>query len=270
MVNPMISRVSREMLRTEEAPFPWNGVSAGIVLRQPPWGGGGGWSWGAAGAFAPREVALMRRTLALHLNVAPEDLRSMRQVHGAEVVRRHREDALHHGDPPADAQWTTDTRLALIATVADCCPVVLADRSTGAVAIAHAGWSGAAAGVVNATARALRANGSAPGDLWCWVGPRADGHRYEVGEEVAVQFQRYPGALHPAAPHEPASRGQADRWFLDISAVVRHQAEEEGIPSPQVLCSPGGTMGSRRYHSHRRDRFRAGRMAAWVVRTAPE
>ena len=49
--------------------------------------------------------------------------------------------------PDADIVVSDDPSLALAIQTADCVPLLIADRATGAVAAAHAGWRGLAAGV---------------------------------------------------------------------------------------------------------------------------
>jgi polyphenol oxidase len=81
----------------------------------------------------------------------------LRQVHGATVVRV--------GEPGgaagarADAAVTDRRGCALAVLTADCAPVALASGE-GVIGVAHAGWRGVAAGVVEATVREMRALGA--------------------------------------------------------------------------------------------------------------
>src|SRR5690606_41212797 len=70
---------------------------------------------------------------------------------------------------------------------ADCLPVVLAAAAGSEVAVAHAGWRGLAAGVLEATVAAMHA---APGRLLAWLGPAAGPQAYEIGAEVFDAFVR--------------------------------------------------------------------------------
>ena len=70
-----------------------------------------------------------------------------------------------HGGPPApvaDAAVTRERGVVCAMLTADCLPVLFADRAGTAVGIAHAGWRGLAAGVLEATVAALRDLGAQP------------------------------------------------------------------------------------------------------------
>ena len=56
---------------------------------------------------------------------------------------------------------------ALAVLVADCLPVLFAARDGSAVAVAHAGWRGLAAGILERTVQALTGRGT----LQAWIGP---------------------------------------------------------------------------------------------------
>lgn len=88
-------------------------------------------------------------------------------VHGSHVVAV---------DSPArygacDGLVTTRANLVLGVTAADCGTVLLRDACGLAIGACHVGWRGAAAGIVPATVRAMRALGAAPEHLLAYVGP---------------------------------------------------------------------------------------------------
>ena len=199
----------------------------------------------------------MGRVLAAELRVPPQRLRRLRQVHGTRTVRRYLGEPSDETAPAADAHWTTDRCVVLVVSAADCCPVLIADASGTVVGAAHAGWKGTVEGVVPSLVTQL-STVTAVMDLWCWIGPCADGSHYEVRTPVAERFSHYPGALRRI----PDS---AARWLLDLPSVLRQQLITCGVDERQILLSGNGTMTSTRHHSHRRDHFRAGRMAAWAT-----
>ncbi len=108
-----------------------------------------------------------------------------RQVHGRDLVSPDTElPAGMHVLGEADALITRRSGILLAVTVADCVPVYLVDPETRLIGLAHAGWRGTAAGVVDATLRALRDRGSTLGSLYVHLGPAICGECYEVGPEV--------------------------------------------------------------------------------------
>jgi len=251
------------MLRIEYADLPIPAVTAGVVLRSQPTGNPGGVSLWASGGYAPREVALTRRILAATLRRPPDTFRMLRQVHGDTVLYRSvSENRADSSDPPrGDAHWTREPGVVLLANVADCCPVVVAHQSGRFVGLAHSGWRGTAAQITAKLIGTICRDSEAPCDpreLHLWVGPCAEAERYEVGPDTAVHFQEYPDALHP----HPGNR---EKYLLDVAGTIGRQAIAAGVPEERITLSPGGTIGDGRYHSHRRDGYHAGRMAAFVT-----
>ncbi|PYR19369.1 MAG: peptidoglycan editing factor PgeF [Acidobacteria bacterium] len=212
------------------------------------------------------------------------------QVHGASVVVRRLGDAERPGEPDesfpdADIIVSDDPAFALGIQAADCVPLLIADRRTNAVAAAHAGWKGMAAGVPLVTVDALcRHLGSQPADLVAAVGPSVGACCYEVGADVLDAFRR--GGFDGAARQgwfftvpQPSAKNASmtglprtprpDHWFFDGWAAARRQLEAAGIPPDQIhvagLCTASH---QETLCSYRRDGRRAGRIAG-AIRCAP-
>ena len=170
--------------------------------------------------------------------------------------------------PEADGIVTADRSVALVVRVADCAPVLLADRRTGVVAAVHAGWRSTMQGIVAAAVERLSAeSGSPPADLMAAIGPSLGTCCGEMGEEVVDAFR--------VAGHDQSALG---RWFIrapgkrphfDLWAANREQLEKAGLPADAIhvagLCT-------RTYpdifHSYRAAGTNAGRMAAVIRRRA--
>ena len=147
-------------------------------------------------------------TLRAGLPSAPHWLR---QVHGTTV--RRVDDALPEGDasaerrrmeaePEADAAVTAVPGAVLAVLTADCLPVVFAARDGREVGVAHAGWRGLAAGVLEATVDAMRTR---PDGLVAWLGPAAGPQAYESREVRAAFTGREPDAAAPSSRPAPAT-----------------------------------------------------------------
>jgi polyphenol oxidase len=235
-------------------------VVAGVLTRRGFVSNPGGASFWPGGIHSRRETHLTRRLLAHRLRRDITGFRLLHQIHGTTVIRRWAGEA--SGDsasalPEADGHFTTDAGVTLVVNVADCCPVLVVSPDPPIAGIAHAGWRGAAGGIVVTLVRRMEAEGARVSDLHGWVGPCADGTMYEVGTEVAAQFGAYPEALAPH-PDEDA------KSYLDVTRVVRRQLTDIGVPPEHLAGSPGATLSDRRYHSYRRSGFAAGRMAAFL------
>ena len=120
-----------------------------------------------------------RRAVANRLGVARQ-WAEVRQVHGSEVRRV----ASPGVAGEADALWTDEPGLPLSVFTADCFGVVLA--ATGAVGVAHAGWRGAASGVVIRLREEMSDGGHPPERAA--VGPGIGPCCFEVEVEVARRF----------------------------------------------------------------------------------
>ncbi|WP_343225026.1 peptidoglycan editing factor PgeF [Luteimonas sp. MC1895] len=203
-------------------------------------------------------------TLRAGLPSAPHWLR---QVHGTGVLRV--DDVLPEGDataerrrmeaePEADAAVTSVAGAVLAVLTADCLPVVFAARDGREVGVAHAGWRGLAAGVLEATIDAMRAPA---GGLVAWLGPAAGPDAYEVGEEVRVAFtDRDPDAASAFVATRPG------HWHVDLYALARRRLRAAGVAEGDIHGGDQCTISDgKRFFSHRRD-ARTGRMAtvAWL------
>ena len=223
------------------------------------------WLLGAAG---DGDRAAAWATLARAMGVDEAHLARAHQVHGASLIVRRAADAPgpeHEALADADILVSDDPSLVLAIQTADCVPLLIADRRTGAVAAAHAGWRGLAAGVPGATVGALaREFGSAPGDLVAAVGPSISAERYEVGADV---HERFAAAGFSAAQLErwllPGFR--PDRLQFDGCRSAGDQLVAAGLASANVHVSALCTASHPDlFCSYRRDGKGAGRIAAAI------
>jgi polyphenol oxidase len=217
---------------------------------------------GASVGDDPAAVAENRGRVAAAFGVATTRVARLDQVHGAAVH-------VAGGDATGltgDAWVGDDPEWLLVVSAADCLPVLLVDRRRGAVAAAHAGWRGAAAGIARATVDALgRHFGSDPADLQAWLGPSIQGACYQVGPEVVAAVRADPTVPAGVAWPDPVVAG---RWRLDVPAAVRAQLEAAGVPAAMISASATCThCAADRCFSHRRDAGRTGRH--WAVVRAP-
>jgi YfiH family protein len=205
---------------------------------------------GAHVGDSPAAVAENRRRVCAQLSL-PAEPAWLEQVHGTHVADL---DAPGDGHAPADAVLTRRAGRVCAVQVADCMPVLFAARDASAVAVAHAGWRGLAAGVLEATVAKLRV---APGQLIAWLGPAISARHFEVGGEVREAFL----AGDPAAS-VAFTQNERGRWQCDLGALARRRLAALGVTEVAggMWCTYADPA---RFFSFRRD-GRCGRMAALV------
>ena len=228
-------------------------------------------AWAAiAGAFDP---------------VAP--LLRLRQVHGRKAVVAEQLDQAGTSELSAADIIVSGTAGRVIAVqVADCGPLLVADKRLGVVAAAHAGWRGLALGVPGATVQALMTRyGSNPHDLVAAIGPSVGACCYEVGPDVREAFRSggfpagsenrwFSDAPVPSAGNPPmvglASQPRQGHAFFDGWTSAIDQLKDVGIPDEQIACARLCTASHPAVLcSYRRDGVRAGRMAGAIRASRP-
>jgi YfiH family protein len=182
----------------------------------------------------------------------------LNQVHGNAVIDLAALPA-HHPVPQADASISTVPRVACAVLVADCLPVLFCSLNGRAVAAAHAGWRGLAAGILANTVEALcLAAHCEPSELLAWLGPCIGPRQFEVGADVLGAF------AGDEAHFVPRSRADGSaRWLADLPALARERLLRCGVTrlSGGHWCT---VEDHQRFYSFRRDRI-TGRQAAAIT-----
>ena len=150
------------------------GVSSGVY---------GSLNCGYGSKDDPALVAQNRRRAAAAMGLAPDQLAAVYQVHGTDVVTA-RDGAPENRDQLARADGLVTQRrgLGLSILTADCLPLLLVDAGGTVIGACHAGWRGAAAGIVNTTLATMRAAGAGP--ITALIGPTIRQPSYQVGIDM--------------------------------------------------------------------------------------
>lgn len=188
------------------------GASSGIFA---------GLNCGTGSTDQAEAVAINRGRVAEALQLAPDHLVSVHQVHSP--------DALHvtaplRLRPQADAMVTATPGLGLAILTADCQPVLFADARAGVIGAAHAGWRGAKEGVLEATLLAMEALGAARANIAAVIGPCISQAAYEVGPEFFESF----------TDDDPETRrffaqGSGDRMLFDLPGYGLWRLRAAGV-----------------------------------------
>ena len=188
----------------------------------------------------------------------------LRQVHGAQVAVAAKGNDVSGPRPEADVAVTDDPSIAIGVRVADCAPILIADRRQHVVGAAHAGWRGTVHRAAVAAVRGMHERfGSRTDDLVAAIGPCLGACCGEVGPDVVAAFRE---AGHSA---ESLARwftsGHGDRFQLDLSRANHDQLAETGVPPSQIHVSGLCTKSFPNvFHSYRVRRERAGRMVGMI------
>lgn len=196
------------------------------------------------------------------LGVPPSRLYLASQVHGrTALVLSGTEEREAVAVECADALVTSAAGVACCLRVADCVPVLIGDRRSGAVAAVHSGWRGTVANVVGAAILALRKSVDAgERDLVAAIGPHIGPCCFEVDQDVAEKL-----AACPAGP-KAVLAVQDRRARVDLRMIVRAELEDSGISASDIDDIRGCTAcDAERFFSYRRDREKSGRMLAAIV-----
>jgi YfiH family protein len=160
------------------------------------------------------------------------------QVHGAEVRFHGPGDAGLHLAEACDGHATAAPGVLLAVTTADCVPVFVVDPTQRAVAVLHAGWRGAAGGILEEGVAVMEARfQTRPSDVHVHLGPAICGSCYEVGPEVFA-------ALGLPEPPGPAP--------VDLRRALADRAVALGVSVERISISAHCTRCDRdQLFSHR-------------------
>lgn len=166
-------------------------------------------------------VQINRDRVAEAMEVAPEHLVTVHQVHSAEVILV---DAPIVARPRVDGMVSNTPGILLGILTADCQPVLLHDPDAGVIGAAHAGWRGTKQGVLEATVAAMEQLGAVRGQIRAVIGPSISQSAYEVGPEFMAAFLADdPENARFFAP------GTGDRALFDLPAFGLSRLRAAGV-----------------------------------------
>jgi YfiH family protein len=204
------------------------------------------------------------------------------------ALKQFHSDVVHLFDaPPAqpcrgDASATDRAGLLLGIQTADCVPILLVDPKKRTVAAVHAGWRGTLQRiVVKAIGHMQMQFGTKPGDLLAAIGPAIGGCCYEVGTEVAIQFQSQfadahewfdefrtgdePNPIQWLNMMPPGHQPPPKNVLLDLRKANRAQLVAAGLRPQNIFVNELCTACQRDlFFSYRKEGAESGRLMAVV------
>ena len=212
---------------------------------------------------APAAVAENRARMAGALGVAPGRFLVPYQIHSSEAVIVSAPWATE-ARPRVDGIVTATPGLALGVTGADCGTILFADPRAGVIGAAHAGWSGALHGVLEATLGAMEKCGARRADVATALGPMIGPQSYEVGPEYRARFL----AASPDHARFFAASINPQHFMFDLPAFIAMRLERARVGGFESL-GLDTYADDKRFYSYRRSVHRKeadyGRLVAAVT-----
>jgi YfiH family protein len=175
------------------------------------------------------------------------------QIHSSKVhlIRRGEAASVRF---PADGLVTDDPGICLTVSVADCLPLYLYDPETPAIGIAHLGWRGIVAGIVeNCVETFQRKLGTSAGRIEALLGPCIGRCCYQVTPEVAILFP------------ESCIERREGRIFLDLEAAAGGRLTACGVLENSIFSADECTScRNELFFSYRAEGDRSGKMIAFI------
>lgn len=186
---------------------------------------------------------------------AYEHGKTVLKVDAADCGRGYLSDPL----PPCDGLVTDDPAVTLITGHADCMAFYFYDPVKRAIGLCHAGWRGALARIGSEVVRMMQeCYGSDPKDILAGVGPSICPGCFEVGEDVARDFERaFPDCTLRGT--NAAGNPTVDLWQVAVSQFL-----DSGILPQNIELMGVCTFEDERLYSHRRDKGKTGGMSAFL------
>ena len=197
---------------------------------------------------APEVIEQNLSLFCSDLGVSPADLARSYQVHGDKIWVTGRA-GYQSG---FDAMISVQPGVFAGVGIADCTPILLADPITRVCAAIHAGWKGTVAKIVEKTAKRMMENrGSNPADILAYIGPCISFDHFEVGDEVAAQFD------------QAFKTRKGAKWHVDLKTA--NAAQLLGLGIQQIEIDQACTVENNAdFFSHRTEKGVTGRMLALI------
>lgn len=177
------------------------------------------------------------RRFAKAADVDIENMVYSMQTHTANVIRVTKADCgngiiLPQKFSDVDGMVTNEPGVCLVTTYADCVPLYFVDTAVRAIGLSHSGWRGTLENIAEATINMMKTEfGSSPSDITAFIGPSICKSCYEVGEDVASQFEQVYNQ------GEVVHNISAGKYLLDLHAANVINMKNSGIPKEQIYVT---------------------------------
>jgi len=207
---------------------------------------------------AEEQVLQNRKILQHFFNGA--SLTIPKQCHGIKVVQITKD---NNTEQPldTDALVTNVPGLVIGVLSADCVPILFYDPIKQVLGAAHAGWKGTVANIVEATLKKMQAAYDCrSSDIQAYIGPSISIPHFEVGEEVANQFETLDLNNCIQRP-TVGSKPHIDLWLANQFLLRRAGVKDSNI-HVAGMCTYDHTN---ELYSARKEGFQTGRFGAFIM-----
>jgi YfiH family protein len=194
-------------------------------------------------------------------------VQTLKQVHSTDIILIGTDHSVPDTPMPGDALVTDRCNLLVGIFTADCYPILLADYQRKVIAAVHAGWRGAAGGIISRAIDAMKNGwGCQPASLIALIGAGIGPCCYQVGQEVYRSFtDEQPEGRDWFRPDRCPNPRLGPTWRLDLLAAITAQLRQSGLAEGDIhaldectSCHP------ELYFSYRRDGAATGRMLSVI------
>lgn len=190
----------------------------------------------------------------------PASLHDVHLVHGVDIVFADSPRDLTQPAQKADILFTNNPDVSLFMRYADCVSLLFHDPKQKVIGLAHAGWMGTVKGVAEVSVQAMieKYNSKAE-DIVVGIGPSISIEKYEIGEDVALQFRNKFGS-----DSEKILVKKNNKTYLDLWEANVIQLKNCGVEKIQVsgLCTASNTDD---WFSHRAEKGKTGRFGVLLA-----
>jgi polyphenol oxidase len=190
----------------------------------------------------PLHVAENRRRMAQALNIKPENLISLYQIHSNITLIV---DKPFDKRPQADGLVTTTKGLGIAAASADCGPVLFSDSKAGVIGACHAGRKGAMNGIIEGTIEKMIEAGATRAHIQASLGPLIRQQSYEVDASFRAEYEEAEFFIPSKKPNH---------FMFDLPGFIMQRLAKANIGEAEDLGLD--TYSDPRFFSYRRKTHR--------------
>lgn len=244
--------------------FGGNGLAQGVFTRRggvspAPWDS---LNTGGLSGDARENVIENRRRIFSVFDRPVASIFDVWQVHSRDVLITNRPRPLDQPHQKADAIVTDRPEITLFMRFGDCVPILFYDPRRHVVAMAHAGWQGTVARIVQATVETMQSGyGCNPADVLAGIGPSICADHYEVGEDVMTRAQDCFGSETGEVLQTRGEKTCFDLWKANRLILMQAGLREDHIQISGICTAANPTD----WYSHRAEHGQTGRFGALIA-----